>query len=141
MLSYFQQIRSSKFVTTVNINFFVKKNVSCINLQLPIVLLKKNVVAKKHHCITYTCISIFSKLGLVDQSQSCTHIYLQIIASCLKLQLPIVILKKWTISDMRHCKTSMYINFHQNRVRRSVKTVHTILFAKYCKLHKFLTCN
>ena len=35
----------------------------------------------------------------------------------------------------------MYINFQQNRVRRLVKTVHTILFAKNRKLHKFATCN
>ena len=28
----------------------------------------------------------------------------------------------------------MYINFQQNRVSRSVKTVHTSLFAKNCKL-------
>ena len=34
----------------------------------------------------------------------------------------------------------MHINF-QNRVNRSVKTVHTNLFAKNCKLHKFATCN
>ena len=35
----------------------------------------------------------------------------------------------------------MYINFQQNRVSRSVKTVHTNLFAKNCKLHKFATYN
>ena len=30
----------------------------------------------------------------------------------------------------------MYINFQQNRVGRSVKTVHTNLFAKNRKLHE-----
>ena len=30
---------------------------------------------------------------------------------------------------MRHRKTYMYVNFQQNRVNRSVKTVHTNLFA------------
>ena len=35
----------------------------------------------------------------------------------------------------------MYINFQQNRVCRSVKTVHTNLFAQYRKLHKFATTN
>ena len=39
---------------------------------------------------------------------------------------------------MRHRKTYMCVNFQQNRVNRSVKTVHTNLFAK-CKLHKFTT--
>ena len=35
----------------------------------------------------------------------------------------------------------MYINFQQNRVCRSVKTVRTNLFVKNCKLHKFATTN
>ena len=35
----------------------------------------------------------------------------------------------------------MYIDFQQNRVCRSVKTVHTNLFALYRKLHKFATTN
>ena len=36
----------------------------------------------------------------------------------------------------------MYINFQQNRVCKSVKTVHTNLFAQYnSKLHKLATTN
>ena len=31
----------------------------------------------------------------------------------------------------------MYINFQQNWVSRSVKTLRTNIFAKNCKLHKF----
>ena len=42
---------------------------------------------------------------------------------------------------MHHRKTYMYINFQQNWVSRSVKTVHTNLFAKKCELHKFATTN
>ena len=38
-------------------------------------------------------------------------------------------------------KVYMYIDFQQNRVCRSVKTVHTNLFAQYHKLHKFPTTN
>ena len=49
--------------------------------------------------------------------------------------------KKKTLSDMRHRKTYMYVNFQQNWVNRSVKTVHTNLFVKKCKLHKFTTSN
>ena len=43
---------------------------------------------------------------------------------------------------MHHRITYMYINFQQNRVSMSthvVKTVHTNIFAKNCKLHKFAT--
>ena len=49
--------------------------------------------------------------------------------------------KKSTLSDMHHRKTYMHINFQQNWVSRSVKTVHTNSFAKNCKFHKFVTCN
>ena len=46
------------------------------------------------------------------------------------LQLPVVILKKSSISDMRHRKTHNCFNFQQNWVSKSVKTVHTNVFAK-----------
>ena len=42
------------------------------------------------HC---TCISIFSKIGLVDQSKLCTQIYLQKFANCITLKLAIRISK------------------------------------------------
>ena len=35
----------------------------------------------------------------------------------------------------------MYINFQENRVSRSVKIVHTNLFVKNRKLHKFARYN
>ena len=35
----------------------------------------------------------------------------------------------------------MYINFQQNRANRSVITVHTNVFSKNRKLHKFATTN
>ena len=46
------------------------------------------------------------------------------------LQLPVVILKKSSISDMQHRKMYNYFNFLQHWVSRSVKTVHTNVFAK-----------
>ena len=64
------------------------------------------------------------------------------IASCINMQLAIVILKeKSIISNIHHRKTYMLINFQQNRVSRSVKTVRTNIFAKNCKLHTFATTN
>ena len=42
---------------------------------------------------------------------------------------------------MHDRKKYMYINFQQNRVNRSVKTVHTNYFAQYRKLHKFAITN
>ena len=40
---------------------------------------------------------------------------------------------------MHHRATYMYINFQQNKMNRSVNTVHTNLFTKNRKLHKFAT--
>ena len=37
---------------------------------------------------------------------------------------------------MHHRKMYMYINFQQNSVSRSVKTVHTNLFCKYLQISK-----
>ena len=68
---------------------------------------------------------------VVDQSKQCAQIYLQKIARCLKLQLPILFFVKSIISDIHHRITYMYINLQQNRVCRLVKTVHTNLFGQY----------
>ena len=120
-------------------NCMLQKMASCINLQLPIVILKKSILLDMHHHKTYmyinfqqnlTCISIFSKLWLVDQSKPCTLIYWQNIARCINLQLPIVILKKSILLDMHHHEMYMYINFQENRVNRLVIIVHTNIFAK-----------
>ena len=46
------------------------------------------------------CISIFSKIGLVDRSKPCTQIYLQKFANCINLQLAIRISKKSRRSDI-----------------------------------------
>ena len=69
--------------------------------------------------------------------------YLEKILNCINLQLPIVNLIKVFLRDMHHRKTYVYINLQQNRVCRSVITVHTNIFAKNRKMHKFATtkCN
>ena len=51
-----------------------------------------------------TCTSIFSKIGLVDQSKPCTQIYLQKIANCINLQLAIRISKN---QAYRTCTTPL----------------------------------
>ena len=63
------------------------------------------------------------------------------IAICINFQLPIAIFKKSILLDLHYHKTYMYINVPQHRVSRLVKTVHTNLFAKNYKLHKFATTN
>ena len=84
-----------------------------------------NIAVSTYRQYQLACRSIFNKIELVDQLKQCTQIYLQKIASCIHLQIPIEILKITTISDMHHCETYMYNNFQQNRVSRSVRTVNT----------------
>ena len=71
-------------------NLFAKSR-KLHNLQLPILILKKNQLFQTCIILQCTCISIFSKIRLVDQSKPCTQIYLQIIINCINLQLAIPI--------------------------------------------------
>ena len=66
----FQQNRDCKSVKTVHTNLLAKI-ASCINLQLRTVFFL-NRLFQTCVIVKHTCISIFSKLGLVDQSKSCT---------------------------------------------------------------------
>ena len=59
----------------------------------------KSINSDTHFLITYSCISIFSNIGLVHLSKPYTQIYVQKVVICINLQLPIVILKK----NMHHC--------------------------------------
>ena len=76
--------------------------------------------------------TIIDMMYLVDQSKPWAQIYLQKNACCINLQLPIVFFVNLIISDMHHRIAYMYINYQQNQVSRSVKTLHTNLFAKIC---------
>ena len=49
-----------------------------------------------------------------------------------KFAIPILLFVKSIISDMHHRITYMYINFQQNLVSKSVKTVRTNIFANNC---------
>ena len=94
----FQQNRANRSVITVHTNVFVKKIASCMNLQLPIKILK-NRLFQTCIIVKRTCISIFSQIGLVDQSKPCTQVYLQKFANRINLQLAIRISKNhafWT---------------------------------------------
>ena len=102
-------------------------------------ILDKNQIFQICDIIKRTCISIFSKIGLVDQSKHAHQCICKKIAICINLQLPLVIFFKSIISDTHHRKRYMYINFQQNRISRSVKTVNAKLFANNRNLHKF--CN
>ena len=84
----YQLNRDKRFVKTVN----TKNKLNCINLQLAI-RISKNRLFQTCIIVKRTCISIFSKIGLVDQSKPCTQIYLQNFLICINLQLAIRILK------------------------------------------------
>ena len=84
----YQLNRDKRFVKTEN----TKNKLNCMNLQLPISIFK-NRPFQTCIIVKCTCISIFSKIELVDQSKLCTQIYLQKFANCINLQLAIRISK------------------------------------------------
>ena len=65
-----------------------------MNLQLPIEIFK-NRLFQTCIIVKRTCISIFSHIGLVNQSKPCTQVYLQQFANCINLQLAIRISKNY----------------------------------------------
>ena len=77
----------------------------------------------------------------IDQSKPCTQSYLQKNRKLHKYATYNSNFETKLLSDMHHRITYLYINFQQNRVCRSVKTVHTNLFENNRKLHKFATCS
>ena len=88
----FQQNRVCGLVITVHTKVFAQQIASFINLQLPIEIFKNRLFQT---CVNVkrTCMSTFSKIGLIDQSKPCTQICLQKIANCINLQLTITISK------------------------------------------------
>ena len=94
----FQQNRVKTQVMTVLTSLFAKKS-QVANIRIIIFqsrLFQTCIIVKR------TCTSIFSKIGLVDQSKPCTQIYLQKIANCINLQLAIRISKN---QAFRTCTT------------------------------------
>ena len=84
----------------------------------------------------------FQQIGLVDQSKPCTQMYLQIIASCINLQLPTVVLKKkLIILDMHHHITYMYLNFQEIGLVYQSKLCTQLCLQIIVSLHKFATTN
>ena len=84
----FQQNRVSiaRSVKTVHTNLLTK-NASYINLQLPIVILKKSILLDMHHRKTYMYVNI--QQNRVSRSKPCTQIYLPKNGNCINLQLAI----------------------------------------------------
>ena len=115
---------------------------SCIYLQLLIVILIKSILFDMHHHKTYMYINFQQNL-VVDQSKQCTQIYLQKNRKLHKFATTNRNFEK--INYVRHallCNVHNISIFSQIRlVDRSVKTVHTNLFAKKGKLHKFVTSS
>ena len=95
-------------------------------------------------------INFYQNLVSIDQSKTCTQSYLQKNRKLHKYATYNSNFETKLLSDMHHRITYLYINFQQNRVRRSVKAVHTSLFAncinlqlviRISKNHAFRTCT
>ena len=88
----FQQNRAETQVVTV-LTILIAKNRKLHKFATTNSNFEKNQSFWTCIIIKHTCISIFNKIGLVDQSKTCSKVYLQMIASCINLQLAIRILK------------------------------------------------
>ena len=98
----FQQNRATRSVITVHTNVFAKKNRKLHEFATTNIFFFKNRHFQTCIIVKRTCISIFSKIGLVDLSKPCTQVYLQIFTNCIDLQLAIRISKNQTF---RTCTT------------------------------------
>ena len=56
-----------------------------------------------------------------------TNLFAKEIEGCMNLQLPDLVFKNSTLSDIHQRKTYIHIHFQQSQVSRSIKTVHTNL--------------
>ena len=79
----FQQNRANRSVITVHTNVFAKKRK--LHEFATTIKLFKNRLFQTCIFAKRTCLSIFSKIGLVDQSKPCTQVYLQKFANCINL--------------------------------------------------------
>ena len=95
-------------------------------------------------------INFYQNRVSIDQSKPCSQSYLQKNRKLHKYATYNLNFETKLLSDMHHRITYLYINFQQNRVSRSVKTVHTSLFAncinlqlaiRISKNHAFRTCT
>ena len=125
-----QQTRVSRSVQTVHTNIFAN-NRNLHKFATTNSNFEKKILFRHASSYNVHVYQFLAKSGwYVGHSKTVHTIYLQKIASCINLQLPIVILNKnKTFLDMHH-KMYMYINFQQNRINRSVITVHTNVFRK-----------
>ena len=88
MYIHFQQNWVKTQVVTMLISLFAK-NRKLHTFATTNIFFLKNPRFQTCIIVERTCISIFSKIGLVDHSKPCTQVYLQKIANCIFLQLAI----------------------------------------------------
>ena len=140
---HFPKISQLKKYVFSSFYFFGKQEIAiCINLQLPIVSFKKSYLLDIHHHKTYVYINFQQNWANRSVITVNTNLFAKKNTSCQNLSFGHqYFFFKSTISDMHPRKTYMYNNFQQNRISRSVKSVHTNFFAIFFYLHKFGTCN
>ena len=138
----FEQKRVSRSVKTVRTNIFAK------NCKLHTFATTNSIFVFYKNQLFQTCVIVnvhVCQFSAKSVSRSVKIVRTNIIAKNCKLHTFATTNSNFekinSLRDMHHHKMYMYINFQQNRVNRSVITLHTNLFAKNCKLHKFATCN
>ena len=121
----YQLNRDKRFVKTVN----TKNKLNCINLQLAI-WISKNRSFQTCIIVKRICITIFSKIGLVDRSKPCTQIYLHFFFNLHKFATCNYNFEKSRLSDM-HCPlTDIQAHFEINGTVRYRNTAKKEIISK-----------
>ena len=120
----YQLNRDKRFVKNVN----TKNKLNCINLHLPIAIFK-NRCFQTCIIVKRTCISIFSKIGLVDQPKLHTNLFAKNKLNCINLHLPIAIFKNRCFQTCIIVKRTCISIFSKIGLVDQPK-LHTNLFAK-----------
>ena len=81
--------------------------------------------------VKHTCTSIFSKIGLIDQSKSCTQICLQNKVSCINLKLAIEILKNHAFRACTTPITNIHADFEISKPIRCQVTAKRIIYTDH----------
>ena len=113
----------------------------CINLQLPIVILKTSILLDMQHHKTYMYINFQKNQVKTQVMTTCTQIYSQKIASCISLQLLIIIFQHRLFQTCIIVKCNCISIFSKIGLVDQSKPCTQIYLQKNCKIHKFVTCN
>ena len=113
-------------VTDAYTHIYLQKNRKLHKFATTNSILKKSIISDMHHLIADMYIN-FQQVGLVDQSKPCTQNYLQIIATCINLQLQIGTLTRCTLGVRVFSSLARMRSSNSVRINKSNFTTEKIV--------------